>query len=192
VNIAWLESPVWVNPAEYACWDNSDQSLDVCGKGRELAPPFTYCSGVTAGHAPPDVVQRVTADAWQPNRFPRVSALLRSGGPADVPLNVGTVVVLPVQGHARGPGSDCSLDVGNEQPDIMPAFAHGDAAGAVDSVAPVLRVIAPGHHLAPGAVELVMCKPVPYRHLFMIPEGTEQDRYPFMTTALDSLEGLVF
>jgi len=37
-----------------------------------------------------------------------------------------------------------------------------------------------------------MCKPVPYRHLFMIPEGTEQDRYPFMTTALDSLEGLVF
>jgi hypothetical protein len=50
------------------------------------------------------------------------------------------------------------------------------------------RDVAPGDHLAPGVVKRVPGHPVVLPHATSIPGDTVHDRYPFMTTGLESLE----
>ncbi len=100
-----------------------------------------------------------------------VQALFRAGCPADVAGLVAPVVVNPVEGQVNGPRSEQLLDVLDEQPDIVPACANGDAPSAVILELMVLDVVAPGHHARPGAVQRVTRQPVFSRRLSQGSQG---------------------
>src|ERR1051325_3523536 len=150
-DVPWLESALWIDPAENSPrWLRPQQAADIFSEYRELEPASAYRVPMPMHDPPPGEVKGVLPRSCRPLG---IACLRGTRGPVHVPVSVGAVVVFPVQGLTWRSGADHALDVFDEMRQVMPSGADFNPPAAITAVTLAARVVAPCHHLAPGAVK---------------------------------------
>lgn len=155
-DIAWLIRTRDINPMEsLPIGASTNQVLDVRGKnGPGMPLPANFVRALPY-EPPPDLIELVSRPPV--NEVPGVPGLSGPVNPANITWLVTTVVIFPVQGHSRRPGSQQALNVLDEQPRVMPSITYCDPPGAVVLVLLPSLVVTPRHHARPGLVQRMLC-----------------------------------
>lgn len=151
-HVPWLEHPVEINPAEaQARRTRTQQALNIADEFLEILPWYAHLDRAVPD-SPPGAVQRVLATTVKIG--PAITGLLKIVRPPDITGSVRSVVIRPaIERAAIRPRPQQALNILDEQPDVMPAFADRDTTAAVSRIRPLPWVVAPGHHPGPGLIQ---------------------------------------
>ena len=140
-----------INPEQVpAIWARAERS-HVRKEGTPVPPAVAHLVRMQTQLTAPEMVERVRPTTTL--IVTRVTALRYPVRPADFTRAVLTIVIDPVERHTWRTRPDSRLDVRDKQPGVVPALTDLDATSAVILVAYISRVVAPMHHLGPGAVK---------------------------------------
>ena len=153
--VACLVRPCGVYPDDaHAIRSRAEQITYSISKLGEVVPVRTHLIRALSHQPPPELVDG--SAVLSVNILTRVPVLFGTRGPAHFSGCVIVCALYPVQCHARWSWAYRVLDVSDEQPDIVPAIADGDASRSVIPVRSDVCVVAPRHHVRPDAVQRVL------------------------------------